>query len=291
MANISGISTTHHLLSGNKHRIKLAFSNAAPAYDSLAVLQEEVADGLLKGMIFPLPVVTMSPFNVLDIGCGTGLLTYKLAKLLPEANIFGCDIAHAMVEMARLKNSNKKLHLLTADAEFLPYKNETFHMAASNLAYQWVPFLESAFLEVWHNLKPGGLFIFATLGAETLRELQYCYVETSTRFNKDGLPPFMRFLEEKNILLSLKEAGFGSIAIKRTENIQIYQDMWTLLKTLKSIGAGNPFKKGDKSLARGRLLKNMAELYKEKFTASNSVYATYEVIYINAIKPRGKRGI
>lgn len=282
MANISRISISNHLLSGNKHQIKLAFSNAAPAYDNLAVLQKEVADGLLKEMISLPNMVPISPFNVLDIGCGTGLLTYKLSNLLPEAAIFGCDIAHTMIEMAMLKN--KRFHLMTADAESLPFQNETFNMAASNLSYQWVPSLKIAFLEVWHSLKPGGIFIFSTLGTGTLKELQSSYVEASARVNRDGLPPFMQFSEENDILFFLKEAGFDNITIRRTKNIQNYQDMWTLLNTLKSIGAGNPFKKGDKSLAMGQLLKNMGEVYKEKFSVSNGIYATYDVMYINAIK-------
>ena len=86
---------------------------------------------------------------------------------------------------------------------------------------------------------------------------------------------------------------------------------------MKSIGAGNPFKQGDKSLGRGSLLKKMAEVYEREFrvvtdssafltshtkgfdvevnaptngqlhsslTTDNRIYATYEVMFVKAIK-------
>src|SRR3990170_3084309 len=59
-----------------------------------------------------------------------------------------------------------------------------------------------------------------------------------------------------------------------------------------------PLKHGDKSLARGSILKKMAEIYEDRFktqdsrfktdnlqlTTHNCIYATYEVMFVKAVK-------
>lgn len=276
----------------DRHKIKSSFSKAAKQYDAFASLQKEAAEELLK----KLSAVThqSSAIKILDIGCGTGFLTCGLADKFSEAKVIGCDISYKMLEAARDKGQGtegRKIYFLAADGSVLPCKGETFDMVASNLAYQWFPDLDAGFLEAYRVLRPGGLFIFSIMGPATLKELRHCYAETSARFNKNGLPPFIDFSKKQIIQSSLENAGFHTVSIETTEHIKTYQDMWELLKTVKSIGAGNPFKQGDKSLSRGSLLKRMAEEYKERFkiqdlqlATRNRIYATYELIFVGAIK-------
>ncbi|HBR16346.1 MAG: hypothetical protein A3G39_05690 [Deltaproteobacteria bacterium RIFCSPLOWO2_12_FULL_43_16] len=274
----------------NKDGIKFAFSRAANNYDALALFQKEMAEELLNSFVLPLTTHHSPLTTILDIGCGTGFLTHGLARLLPQANIFGCDIAHEMIDVTRSKGqaSGNKIYLLTADGGVLPYKDKAFDMAASNLVYQWIRDIKTAFSEARRVLKPGGIFVFSTLGLETLKELRHCYAEASAKFNKDGLPPFMVFSEKQIIQSVLERVGFKNISIETTRMIKTYPDMWTLLKTMKSIGAGNPLKEGDKSLTRGSLLKKMAETYEQKFGVKtphrNCIYATYEVMFVRALK-------
>lgn len=285
-----------------KNKIRASFSKAAISYDTLALFQKEVAEELINFVFkIPHPTSLIPHPRILDIGCGTGFLTYGLAEKFHDANIFGVDISHSMIKVARDKNNggrgsgvrgeNKKIHFLTADGSVLPYKNETFDIAASNLTYQWIGNLEGSFREAYRVLKPGSVFIFSTLGPKTLQELKSCYMEATERFNKDGLPPFINFSGQETIISALKGAGFDNISITAKDCIRTYHDMFELLKSIKSIGAGNPFKEGDKSLARGFILKKMAEVYEEKFGVwsselgvnlphPNCIYATYEVLFV-----------
>ena len=289
----------------SKDKIKFAFSKAAKSYDTLALFQKELAEELLNSFVLPLTTHHSPLTTIVDIGCGTGFLSYGLANKFPDADIFGCDISHDMLKVASCKLQvarDKKIHLITTDGEILPCKNDTFDIAASNLTYQWIGNLEGSFKEAHRILRPGGIFIFSTLAPETLKELRYCYAEASAKFNKDGLPPFMAFSEKQAIQSVLESVGFKNISIETRKMMKTYPDMWTLLKTMKSIGAGNPFKDGDKSLARGSILKKMAEVYEEKFGVwsselgveiphptsyiphPNCIYATYEVMFVKAVK-------
>jgi malonyl-CoA O-methyltransferase len=293
----------------DKHKIKLSFSKAALRYDIFASFQKQAAGELLNQL--SAIRCQLSTLKILDIGCGTGFLTYGIADALPDANIFGCDISHTMVKAARDKNNkgqesgvrgqNKKIFFLTADGGVLPYKDGIFERVASNLTYQWVHDIKTAFLEAYRVLRLNGVFIFSVLGPETLKELRHCYIEAKARFNRDGLPPFVGFLDKQMIQSSLEDTGFKKISIKKTNIIKTYPDMWALLKAMKYMGAGNPFKEGNKSLARGSLLKQMAEVYEKEFrvqesgvsenisvslthhsppAAPNCIYATYEVMFV-----------
>ena len=44
--------------------------------------------------------------DVLDLGCGQGILSAKLASLLPDANIVGLDLSEKMIEIAKSNISN-----------------------------------------------------------------------------------------------------------------------------------------------------------------------------------------
>ncbi|MEK7688844.1 MAG: methyltransferase domain-containing protein [Deltaproteobacteria bacterium] len=279
----------------DKHKIKLSFSRAALRYDIFASFQKQAA----RELVNKLSAISCQPsaMKILDVGCGTGFLTYGMADALPEANIFGCDISHAMIKVASCKLQaarDKKMRLLTADGGALPYKDGIFDRVASNLTYQWIHDIKTAFSEAYRVLRPEGVFIFSVLGPETLKELRHCYIEAKSRFNRNGLPPFIGFLDKQMLQSALENTGFKNISIKKANIIKAYPDMLALLRAMKSIGAGNPFKEGDKSLARGSLLKQMAEVYGQVFSGQwpvasennplsltrNCIYATYEVMFV-----------
>ncbi len=273
-----------------KQRIKQQFSSAAQNYDSKAGFQKKIAKELLLHIISQLTTHNSRPTTILDIGCGTGFLTIPLAKAFPKANVFACDIACQMVKTAILKTRGSHL-FLTADCELLPYKNRRFDMVASNLTYQWASDLDIAFQEAQRILKKGGVFTFSMLGQKTFEELRQCYKEASRISNKNSIPPFMNFHSKDNVISKLNQAGFSDISCLVDLKTEHYSDMLELLRTLKTIGAGNPFDSRDKNLGKGMILKKMAEAYQERFkslthnsqfTIHNCIYATYEVMFFTS---------
>ncbi len=97
----------------------------------------------------------------LEIGCGTGFFTLnlKLAGVLEECHV--TDISPGMVDAT--KHNAEPLGFTidgqAADAEKLPYDDETFDLVVGHAVIHHIPDVEQAFREVLRVLKPGGRIV------------------------------------------------------------------------------------------------------------------------------------
>lgn len=100
--------------------------------------------------------------HILDIGCGNGKVTARLAGLVPEGRVIGVDISADMISYAQRKYPQKdfsNLSFQVGDASRLCF-NEEFDLAVSFACLHWVkdhlPVLEG----VRRSLLPGGRILF-----------------------------------------------------------------------------------------------------------------------------------
>ena len=91
--------------------------------------------------------------SVLDLGCGDGQLTQRLAAA--GAAVQGVDASPGMVEAAR----SRGLAVVEASAESLPHADASFDAVFSNAALHWVRGQDAMMSEVHRVLKPGGRFV------------------------------------------------------------------------------------------------------------------------------------
>jgi trans-aconitate methyltransferase len=92
--------------------------------------------------------------QILDLGCGTGELTAKLAAT--GAQVTGLDSSAAMIENAR-KNFPQLTFVVANAASFsLP---EQFDAVFSNAALHWMPEKEQVAARMYQHLKPGGRLV------------------------------------------------------------------------------------------------------------------------------------
>ncbi|HNE89206.1 MAG TPA: class I SAM-dependent methyltransferase, partial [Actinomycetota bacterium] len=101
--------------------------------------------------------------SALELGCGTGffLLNLKLGGVLDEGHV--TDLSPGMVEVAKRNGAHLGFDLegRVADAETLPYPDESFDLVIGHAVLHHIPDLEQAMREVLRVLKPGGRFVFA----------------------------------------------------------------------------------------------------------------------------------
>jgi ubiquinone/menaquinone biosynthesis C-methylase UbiE len=101
--------------------------------------------------------------TALEIGAGTGFFSLNLrqAGLLEEVHV--TDLSPGMVEAA--KENARALGFTVegrvADAERIPYDDDTFDVVVGHAVIHHVPDVEAAFREIIRVLRPGGRFVIA----------------------------------------------------------------------------------------------------------------------------------
>jgi trans-aconitate methyltransferase len=91
--------------------------------------------------------------RILDLGCGDGQLTARLAAT--GADVVGMDASEAMVVAARARGIAADV----ASAESLPYPDASFDAVFSNAVLHWVRNHDAMMAEVRRVLKPGSRFV------------------------------------------------------------------------------------------------------------------------------------
>ncbi len=103
--------------------------------------------------------------HVLDVGCGTGLLTLAIAERYPSSRVVGVDASKAMIGVANRKRTRTNCSYRQALAEDLPFGEETFDVVTSALFFHHVnqDLKLRCLREAWRVLKPRGMLVVADM--------------------------------------------------------------------------------------------------------------------------------
>jgi ubiquinone/menaquinone biosynthesis methyltransferase len=98
--------------------------------------------------------------KILDLACGTGTLTKKLASL-PGTRVTGVDPSANMLSVAQKRLGTKEnISLIKGYAESLPFSEGSFAVVTVSYGIRNFAQMEVSLQETWRVLEPGGrLFI------------------------------------------------------------------------------------------------------------------------------------
>ncbi len=94
--------------------------------------------------------------KVLDVGCGTGSLTFELAKVAGLAEIAAIDYSPVFVEAATRRNTDQRVKIQQADACALPFEDGYFDRSLALLVLHFVPEAGKAVAEMRRVVRSGG---------------------------------------------------------------------------------------------------------------------------------------
>ena len=95
--------------------------------------------------------------RILDVGCGTGSLTFALPKAAALAEVAAIDYSPVFVEEAIRRNTNPRIKVRQADACALPFEGGTFDRALALLVLHFVPEAGKAVAEMRRVVRSGGV--------------------------------------------------------------------------------------------------------------------------------------
>ena len=249
-------------MSTRKERVRGAFDAAAPSYDANAVVQRTIARRLAQHIgALTLPERP----RILEIGCGTGLLSAELSARIGPARWTFTDLSPSMLMACRQRlGSLEGADFRVMDGEIPDLPERQYDLICASLAFQWFDDLPAALRRLSRLLAPGGRMAFATLAEDTLHEWRMAHEALELQSGVPDLPP-LEALEE------MRPAGlFGSLWDERVVHVET--DGMAFARGLKEIGAGEPVE-GRRPLSAAQMKRVLAA-----FEATGSA-ASYHVAY------------
>lgn len=244
----------------DKSKIQNNFNKAAANYNKYAVLQQMVAKKLVN-----LTSKNIDKANkILDLGSGTGFVS-DLVKLANK-EVFELDIAYNMLSK---RSGNLKIN---ADIENLPFRENSFDLILSSLAFQWLNNIDSAINECKRVLKDKGSLIFSVISDGSLAELKLCCASCKIDLSVNQFPTKQNL---ENIVAGISK----NYQLIDEDIILEYDDLYDLLNSIKKIGASYGSDSKQSSLTK-KQFELLNSFYLKNFNSSNRIFAAWRITYI-----------
>ena len=213
-----------------KRDIRRRFDRAATQFDGADFVHAVTRDGLCDR----LEPLLVDARTILDLGSATGATGRVLRKRFRRAHIVSLDCSRAMLDRARgHKTLWSKASFVLADAEHLPFADGAFDLVVANQLLPWLPEPGRMFGEVARVLRKGGVFAFATLGPDSLRELAQAWSGLDAAVHVNPFP------DMHDVGDGLIRAGLGDPVLDVDRLAVSYDNADKLFADLTQAGARN----------------------------------------------------
>ena len=116
----------------------------------------------------------------LDLACGTGDVTFRVAKKYPMGTVYGLDLTQAMLNEAIKINTLSNVKFVCKDMCNTDFENNTFDIITGSYALRNSPDLKNALFEIKRILKPGGtvaILDFSKFDNAIAQKIQYALLK------------------------------------------------------------------------------------------------------------------
>lgn len=232
------------------NKIKQSFNKAAKSYDNYCDLQLQTG----RKLISLTKEHCLNSSRIIDLGCGTGLITRELASALNYENFHAIDFADQLIIKAKKQLSQYNINVYESDYD--SFNEEHFDILFSNLALHWSPNFTLTLKTLKKAFSKQGIFAFSIPLSGSLHELQPFAVK--------------HFMDESAVLDIINISGYHLKACVTEQMIFNFDNFLQALKSIKGVGANST----DKQSGSGA-----HSLIKHMIKSSEKVSLTYKIGY------------
>jgi malonyl-CoA O-methyltransferase len=260
--------------------VRARFDAASASYDRAAGAVDELRARLLER----LDLVKLNPQRVLDLGAGTGKGTRALKDRYAKAQVLALDSSFGMSTQARTRRGwFRRFEIAAGDAAALPLKNAAFDLVFSHLLLPWCNSLDAVFAEVARILRPGGLFLFSSLGPDTGRELRRLWRELDPAVHVHA------FIDMHDVGDALLRNAFADPVMDVEQLTVTYPSFDALVREARELGVTNVAAGRPQGLGSKRKLLALREAYDKVRGAMEPLPVTLELVYGHAWRSTAAR--
>jgi len=219
--------------------VRRRFDRAAQGFDAADFVHAVTRDGLFAR----LEPVIIDASAVVDLGCATGTATRRLAKRFRAAKVIAVDLSRQMLEKCRAKQGwFARAGVVQADASALPFADQSIDIIFANLILPWANDPGRIAAEISRVLRKDGLFIFASLGPDSLAELRDAWTGIDAHAHVN------HFFDMHDIGDTLVQAGLRDPVLDVDRLTVTYDSAAALFRDLTAAGARNALRNRNRSI-------------------------------------------
>jgi demethylmenaquinone methyltransferase/2-methoxy-6-polyprenyl-1,4-benzoquinol methylase len=206
---------------GKTNLVQEVFTSVAKNYDLMNDIMSFGAHRLWKKELINFMNIQTTD-KIIDVGSGTGDLIKLILKKKIVNDVYSVDLNNEMLKYGKKKFNNKKIKFIKANAENLPFRDNSFDKYIISFCLRNVTDIRKSLYEAQRILKPGGTFyclefskpknsivnsiykkfksnIIPYIGAKITKNKEaYKYLDESIDL----------FLDQDELLTNLKQTGF-----------------------------------------------------------------------------------
>jgi ubiquinone/menaquinone biosynthesis C-methylase UbiE len=167
-------------------------------------------------------VASIRPAHVLETASGTGIVTEAIHRVAPDAHIVATDLNQAMLDIASGKLPSDRVCFQAADAQHLPFAQESFDLVVCQFGVMFFPDKVKANSEARRVLKPGGHYLLVIWDSLNRNPVSHTLSEAVAAEFPDDPPRFLErapfsYADRGQIERDMRAGGFTGISIETVE--------------------------------------------------------------------------
>lgn len=168
--------------------------------------------------------------------------------------------------------------LIEGDLEKLPFAKKTFDLVlniGSLLITNDIP----GVLQQWLAcLKPGGVFMGAFFGNETLHELKSCIYKAEEKLNRKHCLRFLPMIQTKDAGALMYRAGFTNSSSDLSRHTFYAENIWGIFQVLKNMGGNCCYQNSSSEILSKNFIQELNRIYTHDYGTAQGLPVTVDVV-------------